>query len=573
MRRKVLLLAVLAVVALAPQASAEALTQELMPGVTYTRETRTVGGKRVVLHVVEAPQPGGLYRLVPVLGGGTLTGRETLTSMQQRLAAEATVVGVNGDYYNVDLGFPSGIVMRDGALHGRPNPSRASLGIGLDGILRLDRIEFSGSWAIGTGEGGVLAHVNRPLAGAGTVLFTPVWGAETPRRRNAVDVVLAGLPATAPGVDLAAQVVEVRRGGRTPIPAGGAVLQALGAPGRDLQALAQPGSPVVVRLTLEPSWDGIADAIGGGPALIRDGRVVFPTEEQFSSAQLRPRHPRTAVGQLANGRVVLVAVDGRSSTSAGIGLKALAFELLRLGAVTAMAFDGGGGTTMAFDARLLNRPSDGSERAVSNALMLLYEGAYVPAPAHAVVSPNGDGVAETQSLSFKLVQPSQVTVRLLGPGGDPVVREQGPREAGSYPLDLPPAELREGRWRLVVTAVDELGRKSTSERAFRVDNTLGFLELSKERVKLGRRGGRLGISFSTAHRARLVVTVEDRLGRVVRTLLSRRRQAKGPYELLWNGRNDRGRVVGNGAYTVRVLARGPFGPVELTRPVAVRRTG
>ena len=49
------------------------------------------------------------------------------------------------------------------------------------------------------------------------------------------------------------------------------------------------------------------------------------------------------------------------------------------GAVQASGLDGGSSTAMAFDGALLNRPSNpGSERSVSDALMLLYTGVYAP---------------------------------------------------------------------------------------------------------------------------------------------------------------------------------------------------
>ena len=119
--------AVLAVLVGAPGAAAAAQTTELMPGVSYTRDVRTLGGQRTVFHAVVGPKPGALYDLQPVLSNGTITGRETVTSMQRRLSGRATVVGVNGDYYNVDSGYPSGIFMRDGVLLGVPRqPDRPS---------------------------------------------------------------------------------------------------------------------------------------------------------------------------------------------------------------------------------------------------------------------------------------------------------------------------------------------------------------------------------------------------------------------------------------------------------------
>jgi hypothetical protein len=544
-----------------------AAASELMPGVTYERLERIVRGEEVIVHVVTAPRPGSLYRLVPVLSNGTIAGTETVSQMQARLSRTATSVAVNGDLFSWEWSFPTGIFLRDGALHGRPASSRSALGIGLDGLLRIAQISFFGTWSVGETPRTVLNQLNRPLVGSQVGLFTPAWGAATPRRRGAVDIVVPALPATSVNVDLAGQVAEVRRGGGTPIPEGGAVLQATGARTAGLGALALPGAPLVVKLVLKPWWEQVADAIGGGPALVRDGRIALPTSEGFTSYLLLNRHPRTAVGQLADGRLLLVAVDGRSSISAGMTMRDLAVELGRLNAVTAFALDGGGSTTLAFDGDVLNVPSDGWERPVSDALMVMYFGAYAPIPSAPVVSPNGDGAAEGQRLAYKLVRPSTVDVRLVGPGGGVLWRDEGARQPGTYPIEPDLAGRPEGRWRWVVRATDAEGNPSEAVRTFAVNNTLGFLDLSAERVK---RGATVGVSFTLAHNARLAVSVESQGGVRARTIFSGAHKP-GEVDLTWNGRAAGGKVARAGRYTVRVHAENRFGEVELTDSVLVRR--
>ena len=194
-------------------------------------------------------------------------------------------------------------------------------------------------------------------------------------------------------------------GGPVPIPPGGAVLVAAGPAAATLSAEAPVGQLVTSRLLFKPDWPGVVAAIGGGPQIVRDGAAVFRAGELFATSQLGPRAPRSAIGQLADGRIILVAVDGRQpGYSIGMTNFELAQALVRLGAVTGMAFDGGGSTTMAFDGALLNRPA-GSERSISTALLFEYTGVFVQ-PAVSVVSPDGDGVADRQSLRYKLVRPS-----------------------------------------------------------------------------------------------------------------------------------------------------------------------
>jgi hypothetical protein len=91
---------------------------------------------------------------------------------------------------------------------------------------------------------------------------------------------------------------------------------------------------------------------------------------------------------------------------------------------------------MAFDGNLLNRPS-GPERSISTALEFEYSGVYVQ-PAVAVVSPDGDGVGDRQTLRYKLVRPSTVVVKLTAPDGKLAYQEAVTKQPGSYAVAFPP---------------------------------------------------------------------------------------------------------------------------------------
>lgn len=569
MRRFLVILAALAAVS----GASPVLAQELMPGVTYERHVESVRGKQVVVHVVTAPAPGGLYSLSPVLSNDDVQGSETVSAMQERLAQQATMVGVNGDFFSFDDGHPSGMFMTGGVLQSRPVSARATLGIGLDGILRIARVGFFGTWAIGDMPREALDQLNRPLEKGEVGLFTPAWGATTPTGRNTVDVLVGGLPATTPNVDLTGTVLSVTEGGGTPIPPDGAVLQATGDAAAGLAAIGQAGAPFVVKLILRPWWDQVAEGIGGGPALVRDGRLALPTTEGFLPSQLLPRAPRTAVGQLADGRILLVTVDGRQEASAGMTMRDLGEEMVSLGAVTAMAFDSGGSTALAFDGGLLNSTPDGYERPVADALMVAYYGAYAPAPPFPVASPNGDGVAEQERLSWKIVRPSEVNVRLIGSDGQAAWQQGGPIAPGTYPVaDDVLAGLPEGQWRFVVTATDDQGIESTAERSFSVNATLGFLSLSTAKLKLSRkRDASLGIAFRLTHAARVRVTVVDALGAKVRTVYAAASHKSGDVSVSWNGRDGRRKLVAAGRYSVQVSATNEIGQTDQTASLTVRR--
>lgn len=568
MLRKVLLVALGALVAAPAAAGQRAL---LMPGVTYDREVEFTPHGPVVMHVLRAPRPTGLYALKPILSNGVIIGRERVTRMQRRVSPQATVAGVNGDLFAWASGQPSGLLMLSGVLASPPNPDRSSTGIAPDGTIRVERVRLAGRWQ-GSGQRWPLV-LNREPPGGGVALYTPLWGPTTPARENSVEVVLQPFLPALPARDLAGPVVLAKEGGGTPIPPDGAVLVGRGVSGAGRLATEAPlGATVTVRLTLTPDWSALADAVGGGPVLVREGKPVFRHDEGFTMDQLVPRHPRSAVGQAADGRILLVTVDGRRpGYSVGMTSFELALALMRLGAVTASALDGGGSATMAFEGKLLNRPSDPTgERPVAESLNVFYYGVHAPAPPEGVVSPNGDGVAERQTLAYKIVRPSTVNARLVGPDGLEVPVDAGLKSTvGTYrfPWSAPGPE---GTWRFVVDATDDLGRASTAERTFTLNSTLGFLRVPGGAFVAGR--GALRATFTLSRPAQVRAAILTSAGAAVRTLPTRSLPA-GPQSIIWNGRDGRGRVVHRGRYQVRVSAQSEVGTVALSAVFGVLRAG
>ncbi len=575
MIRKLLFIALLAGVLAAP-AHAQFSRTLLMPGVTYERQVQFTPHGPVAIHVVTGPRPGGEYALRPVLSNGAIVGRTRVTTMQNRLSRDFTVAGVNGDLFSIVDGRPSGVVIQSGVVQHPPLPERSSIGITTDGTLRVERVQMFATWR-GAGQRRSM-DLNRVPGANGFALFTSTSGPATPAVPGSVEAVIHPLPPTVPGSDLEGPVIQLTQGGNTPIPAGGAVLLARGTGAQRLVEEVAVGTTVVVRLLLNPDWGaaGVVEAIGGGPQLVRAGKPIFRHFEFFSTAQLA-RNPRTAVGQLADGRIILVVADGRRrGYSVGMTNFELAQTMVRLGAITAAGLDAGGSSTLAFDGELLNRPSDpGGERLVSQCLCLLYSGVYAPPPAEPVLSPNGDGVADTQTLLYKLTRPSTVTVNLIGPGGVTRVVETAPKASGTYrftwnatgPEGQPE---RDGRWRLNVTAVDEAGASTAADRAFLVNRTLGALAVRPALVRVRpRTGGTLSATFRLARAATVTARVETPTGAVI-AVAARKRLGAGTRTLTWNGMVGR-RPAATGRYVLRVVAVNGLGKVDLAQPFTVRR--
>jgi hypothetical protein len=233
---------------------------------------------------------------------------------------------------------------------------------------------------------------------------------------------------------------------------------------------------------------------------------------------------------------------------------------------------------MAFDGKLLNRPSDpGGERPVAETLAVLYTGVYAPPPALTVVSPNGDGIAEKQQLAYKVVKPSTVTASLVGPGGVTAFTDTGTRIPGIYTFNWPSATRRRtqdeplGRWRWVVKATDNTGQESSVERAFWLNDTLGFIKVAPRSVKLRKKSRRAVVArFKLAYSARVTPSIWTTRGTLIRRLPARNLTA-GTRAIAWNGRFGNGRLVYRGTYVFKVFAQNSYGPVDLNGRFVVRR--
>jgi hypothetical protein len=531
-----------------------------MPGVTYQRILRWTSAGPVEMYVVTAPKPQGLYRLTTLLSNGTIIGRETVSAMESDASAQMTTVGVNGDFFHWTGGWPSGLLIRNGVVEHQSALGRAAVGIDTSATLHTDKVVWAGRWHGPDNVWYPLSQLNEPPRANAAALFTPVWGGDVAAAKNAVTVVLEPFPPATPRTDLVGTIVSVGASTTTDVPADGAVVVARGSAARPFAAL-PVGTQVTLRIPLPANWASVTDAVSAGPTLVRDGKPIFNAGEALTPVQLHGRDPRTAIGQRADGAIVMIAVDGRQpGWSIGVTNWELAQTLVRYGCVTGFALDSGGSTTVAFDGKLLNRPSDASgERPVGEALVIAYTGVYVP-PVAPTLSPNADGVADVEPLSYKLVRPSTVSAKLIGPDGSTVELDSGAKTPGRYKLAWDGAGAPEGRYHWNVTSTDDLGQASTDDRAFTLDDTLGFLHVGASAHTIG---------FTLTRPAAIRVTVETRSGGILRTVAKGRRAA-GQVTIRWNGRDGRRKKVRRGTYVVRVSATSDLGLSQLSARSAVR---
>lgn len=140
------------------------------------------------------------------------------------------------------------------------------------------------------------------------------------------------------------------------------------------------GMAILKADTLNFDWESniqSRDMMTSGPLLILNGKNTPIPTDAFSTL----RHPRTAVGKMADGAVILLVVDGRFEESAGMNLVELQQTMRWLGCVNALNLDGGGSSAMYIKGEpehgVVNYPSDNKkfdhagEREVANTLLIV----------------------------------------------------------------------------------------------------------------------------------------------------------------------------------------------------------
>ncbi len=329
------------------------------------------------LHAVEVDGANPFIRLGVSVGRGELLGLEPLSRQAERLTRpdRYPIAGVNGDFFyypnQQQPGIPTNAAVLDGELLRSPF-NRSSLVLAEDGTPSIRILALRSQVLLPDGQQRSLDSVNHPRGPEQLVLYTPRYGSSTRTSPMGTEVYLE--PESFPlrhGVSHRARVLAVQRGaGDGALNSGTWVLSGSGAASGFLQAL-KAGDTVELRADFEPSLGPKDQVLGGGPRLVRDGRVSVEAEGgSVNGSFARTRHPRTAIG--FNGRkIYLMVVDGRQpGYSVGMSLPELAQAMVGLGCTDAVNMDGGGSTTLWVRGALANSPSDGRERPVANGLLI-----------------------------------------------------------------------------------------------------------------------------------------------------------------------------------------------------------
>lgn len=345
--------------------------REVLPGVTYTLIRDPAGPFRI--HVLDLIPSATDATIDVALARSRYPGFATVSRMANRGEA---IAAVNGDF-GLWPGRPAHGFAMDGALIQTPviggmghsfavSDDESELFVGDPArVISAYRVAKDKTWEI--------SHWNegRPTTHK-IVGFTPVGGDLEQPPKDACSVRLN--PSSAPSVtldgmgvmrDYTVEVATCSSKAMEVLPGSVVLSSRLSGNGADKLSDLAPGETLTLSWTY--GWKGVLDSIGGAPIIIDDGVITTSKCPTY----LCKIHPRTAVGTTADGHVLIVVVDGRMRKSAGMTMLQLARTMKDLGCVEALNLDGGGSSEMWIQGEIVNKPSDGRERRVSSALLVL----------------------------------------------------------------------------------------------------------------------------------------------------------------------------------------------------------
>lgn len=101
-------------------------------------------------------------------------------------------------------------------------------------------------------------------------------------------------------------------------------------------------------------------AIGGGPVLLQKGEIKISNEPElkFAGKAISDKHPRTAMGYTKDGKLIILAVEGRNKNAGGATLTQEAQIFKDLGCWEALNLDGGGSSCMIVNGKETIKVSD-----------------------------------------------------------------------------------------------------------------------------------------------------------------------------------------------------------------------
>jgi hypothetical protein len=314
---------------------------------------------------------------------------ETLSAWTPNWGSRMHVaVAINGSFHDVETGVPLGGMVQGGWYIRRFDDLAGGSGFG----WRRDRTAFIGGCVdqpaddqrltvLRTGASHPVADINAGPRADNIAIYTQHYGRRMPDRtgfgirvRMEEPMGIFPYPRMAYGV-----ITQIQDNiANAAVPFDEIVLSARGSATDWLETQVRVGDRIGISTQIDhyeadcetrrsESWAETYASLSGSFEFLLDGDI-----RSFDALGATNRNPRTAICY-NDEWLYFVVVDGRSpGFSVGMTIDELGrFCRDRLGADWGINQDGGGSSTMWIEGEVVNQPSDGHERAVSNGIMMV----------------------------------------------------------------------------------------------------------------------------------------------------------------------------------------------------------
>lgn len=316
---------------------------------TISRVTKSyaVGSGKVAADVITVNTANPKVSVKTAMVNNRLGATAAFSSIAASSGAAAAVNGNFFDAYGASK-FPIGHVMVNGQfLYGVSGLT--SFGFTADGEIRVGRpaVFF---YVEGADCKWACYECNSRVQGSSvSILYTPAYG-------TSAAITSPGIVTTVVnGVIQSSKSVAV--GSKVSIPADGYVMYfGTGFAATDYYRAPTTGTAVTMtpRLTASDSsgfsLDGVVSMVSGAPRLVQNGAICTTLEPGFQEARFTTaRTPRTAIGKLKNGKLVIVSTGSAT-------IQQMRLLMLQLGCAEAVNLDGGASTALAYRGSIVRKP-------------------------------------------------------------------------------------------------------------------------------------------------------------------------------------------------------------------------
>jgi hypothetical protein len=413
--------------------AATSLWESLAPGIEY-REFHLTGPNH--LYVARMQRDHQQAILESSIGQGRLSGgSETVRGQAERYdqalnawdgewgLRNQVVVAINGSFFDTETGVPWSGQIHSGWYAKRFTDRQNSSGF----VWTADRRAFLGACVVHrpdkqvitlekTGETISFDGINTPHSKNDLLIYTPQYDASTPVIKDTeqgleILVELRQPLGFAPVPSMISGVVrQVSEGkGAMLIPFDHFVISAVGKAARSMQGKVAVGDTIGISQELRhlmpdcqtpnpQSWEGAYSGVSGSFTFLSEGIILPQTD---LGAVLR--NPRTAIAY-NDEHIFFIVVDGRDRLrSLGMSMVELGvFAKTRLGAVSGIALDGGGSSTMVVNGKVVNSPNAELDKPAPSV---------TPSPAEVATSPAKIERVVANGMLMVVVQPKEQSDR------------------------------------------------------------------------------------------------------------------------------------------------------------------